>query len=195
MGGTFDPIHYGHLAAAEEARQQFGLERVVFVPNGQPPHKQGHAIISGEHRYAMAVLATASNPWFEASRMEVDRAGPCYTVDTMREFRRRLGSGAALFFITGVDAILELSTWREPRRLAELCEFIAVARPGYEADARVEAVAGEVGARIHLLRAAGVAVSSTELRRRAATGRSLRHLTPGPVAGYIEAHRLYRGGP
>jgi nicotinate-nucleotide adenylyltransferase len=192
MGGTFDPIHLGHLVAAEEARVRFGLDRVIFVPNGAPPHKKDYDVSSAEHRYAMVVLATASNPHFEASRLELDRPGPSYTVDTMREFRRQFGEACRLYFITGADAMLETLTWRHPEEIAALCEFLAVARPGYDLARLSGALSPKLMSRLHILDTPGIEVSSTELRRRAAAGESLRYLTPPAVARYIETHRPYR---
>jgi nicotinate-nucleotide adenylyltransferase len=195
MGGTFDPIHLGHLLAAEEARQRFHIERVVFIPNREPPHKRDYAVTSPEHRYAMTVLATAGNPHFEASRMEIDRPGPSYTVDTMRAFREELGAEARLYFITGADAIIETVTWRRPEEIAALCEFVAVTRPGYPLERLSEAELAP-GTRIHVLHMPGLEISSTEIRRRVAAGESVRYLVPPPVARYIETNRLYttRGG-
>ena len=193
MGGTFDPIHYGHLVAAEEARVRFHLERVIFVPNGAPPHKKDYVVSSAEHRFAMVVLATTANPRFETSRMEVDRPGPSYTVDTMREFRRQFGEECRLYFITGADAMLETLTWRQPEEIAALSEFIAVTRPGYDLARLSAALRPDLLSRVHVLEMPGVEASSTELRRRAGAGESLRYLTPPAVARYIETHRLYMG--
>jgi nicotinate-nucleotide adenylyltransferase len=194
MGGTFDPVHLGHLVAAEEARLRFELDRVIFVPNGNPPHKPEYVVSPAEHRYAMVVLATASNPHFEASRLEIDRDGPSYTVDTMRFFRAELGEAARLYFITGADAMLEALTWRQPEEIARLCEFIAVARPGYDLDRLAGALGPALYARVRVLGIPAVEVSSTDLRRRAAEGEALRYLVPPPVAEYIRANRLYAEG-
>lgn len=191
MGGTFDPIHFGHLVAAEEARVRFRMERVIFVPNGDPPHKKAYEVTGAERRYEMVVLATASNPHFEASRIEIDRTGPSYTVDTMWALREKYGLETPLYFITGVDAVLELMTWHEPEHLVELCEVIAVTRPGYHADRLSGALSPSLASHTHLLRIPGVAISSTELRERPASGESLRYLTPMPVVQYIATHRLY----
>lgn len=191
MGGTFDPIHYGHLAAAEEARARFGLERVIFVPSGRPPHKKEREVSPAEARYEMVVLATASNHAFEVSRVEVDRPGPSYSTDTMEWYRRTLGAEVKLYFITGADAVLEIMSWHEPERLGRLCEFIAVMRPGYDLGALGRALGPEFLARTHVLEVPGVEVSSTEIRRRAGAGKSLRYLTPPAVIGYIESRRLY----
>jgi len=194
MGGTFDPVHYGHLVAAEEARVRFGLERVVFVPNGEPPHKKDYAVTAAEHRYQMTVLATSSNPAFEASRIEIDRAGVSYTVETLEQLQRQLVPRTRLCFITGADAVLEILTWRNPERLLRSCEFIAVTRPGHDLGYLQGMLSSELLARVHLLEAPGVHISSTELRRRAAAGESLRYLTPQAVVRYIAAHRLYSAG-
>ncbi|MGD0110753.1 MAG: nicotinate-nucleotide adenylyltransferase [Armatimonadota bacterium] len=192
IGGTFDPIHFGHLVAAEEARARFSLDRVIFVPNGDPPHKKSYAVTPAERRYEMVELATASNPFFETSRIEIDRPGPSYSVDTVRAFREQFGAGSELYFITGVDALTEIATWHEPERLLELCELIAVTRPGYEAEQLRAALTPQMLARTHLLDIPRVDVSSTELRERAAAGQPLRYLTPEPVVRYIEARGLYR---
>jgi nicotinate-nucleotide adenylyltransferase len=191
MGGTFDPVHYGHLAAAEEARRRFELARVIFVPSGRPPHKKEREVSPAEARYEMVALATASNPAFEASRVEVDRPGPSYSADTMEWFRRSLGEEVKLYFITGADAMLEIMTWHDPQRLGRVCEFIAVMRPGYELGPLEKALGPALLARTQVLEVAGVAVSSTELRRRAVSGRSLRYLTPPAVISYIRGRRLY----
>jgi nicotinate-nucleotide adenylyltransferase len=194
MGGTFDPIHFGHLLAAEEARFRLALDRVVFVPNGEPPHKKDYSVSSGVRRYEMVVLATASNPAFEASRLEVERRGPSYAVDTLRELRGELGRETKLYFITGADAVLELLSWRSPEKLVELCEFVAVTRPGYDLERLGKRLSAELPACVHVLDVPGVHISSTELRRRAAAGESLRYLTPSSVVRYIAAHGLYSGG-
>ena len=194
MGGTFDPVHYGHLLAAEGARIRFALERVMFVPNGQPPHKKDYPVSPARYRYEMVVLATASNPAFQVSRLEVDRAGPSYAVDTLRELQEGFGAGRKLYFITGADAVLELLTWRDPEKLVEACEFIAVTRPGYDLGRLEQTLSAGLRARVHVLDMAGVYISSTELRRRAAAGESLRYLTPASVVRYIAAHGLYSEG-
>jgi len=193
MGGTFDPIHFGHLVAAEEARVRFNLSRILFVPNGNPPHKKDYPVTSAESRYEMVVLATASNDHFEASRIEVERSGPSYAVDTIRLLRDSQGSDTRCYFITGADAILEILTWREPEKLADACEFIAVTRPGYDLGRLRDQLTPDLAAHIHTLDVPGVHISSTELRRRAACGDSLRYLTPHSVVRYIAAHGLYRG--
>jgi nicotinate-nucleotide adenylyltransferase len=195
MGGTFDPIHFGHLVAAEEARRCFRLARVIFIPNGRPPHKKEYGVSPAQTRCDMLVLATASNPAFEVSRIEVDRPGPSYAVDTVGEIKRQVGDDTPLYFITGADAIVELTTWHEPARLAEMCEFIAVMRPGYDLQRLERALRPDFMARTRLLQIPGVDISSTEIRRRAGSGESLRYLTPEAVVRYIESRRLYREMP
>ncbi len=193
MGGTFDPIHFGHLAAAEEARHRFRLARVIFIPNGRPPHKPDYQPTPAERRYHMVLLATASNPAFEASRVEIDRPGPSYAVDTLHELRRRLGPDGRLYFIAGADALLEILDWRDPERLAESCEFIAVSRPGYDLQQLQQALPKHLLTHLHTLEVPALDISSTELRRRASAGLPLRYLTPSPVVRYIAAHGLYSG--
>ncbi len=191
MGGTFDPIHYGHLVAAEEVRARFELDLVMFVPCRQPPHKKDYPITDAEHRYAMTVAATCANPRFITSRIELERPAPSYTIDTLRQLRAR-GPDTELFFITGADAVRELLTWREPQELVALCRLVAVTRPGYDL-AGLERELGELAREVRTIEAPGVNVSSTELRERVARGRPIKYLTPLAVESYILKHGLYRG--
>jgi len=193
MGGTFDPIHYGHLVAAEAARDQFRLDRVVFVPSGVPPHKKAYPVTEPRHRYLMTVLAAASNPFFEVSRVEIDRPGFSYAVDTVAEFRRVYGTGNQLYFITGADAILEILTWKKVDKLMSLCEFIAATRPGYhlQLDATLEKFPLEARGRIHLMEVPALAISSTDIRRRVREGRPVKYLLPETVEQYILKNKLY----
>lgn len=195
MGGTFDPIHYGHLLMAEEARAAFALDRVVFVPNGRPAHKKVYAVSPPEDRYAMTLLATASHPDFVCSRVEIERPGPSYTIDTLRHFRRTHPDLEALYFITGADAVLEILTWHEYDKLAQECRFIAVTRPGFVLQALGEIAGPEFLARVSFLPIPGLEISSTDLRRRAREGRGLRYLTPEPVEAYIRREGLYQAAP
>lgn len=191
MGGTFDPIHLGHLAVAEEAREVLGLERVLFVPAGQPPHKPAGEVISVEHRVAMVELAIVDNPAFELSRVEVDRPGPSYTVDTVE---RLASSGDALTVILSAETFAELPTWHEPERLFEAARVAVAPRWGYPAPDPAwlaETFPGR-GARVSYLEGPRLGVSSTALRARVAAGRSIRYLVPAPVEAYIAAHHLYR---
>ena len=192
MGGTFDPIHYGHLVAAEEALVQFNLDRVVFMPTGEPARKDDRRVTSAEHRYLMTVIATASNPDFVVSRLEVDRPGVTYTVDTMRELRSMYGSDAELFFITGADAILDILTWKDSGQLADLCVLIAATRPGYDLS-RLDSQAGASSFRIERMAVPALAISSTDIRARIATRKPVRYLLPEAVATYIRKNGLYEG--
>ncbi|MBA4370696.1 MAG: nicotinic acid mononucleotide adenylyltransferase [Coriobacteriaceae bacterium] len=193
MGGTFDPIHYGHLVTAEEALVQFNLDRVVFMPTGNPVRKTHERVSDPEHRYNMTVLATASNPDFEVSRLEVDRPGPTYTVATLEAMHARLGLQAELFFITGADAVFDILTWKDPERLAELTTFIAATRPGYDLEgARAAYTERGLAARVEFVEVPALAISSTDIRRRVIERRPVRYLLPENVAAYIEKHSLYR---
>lgn len=191
MGGTFDPIHVGHLVAAEEARVRFALDRVMFVPCGEPPHKKDYRVTDREHRYAMTVSATSTNPAFEVSRIEIDRPGPSYTVDTLRELREADPQSSS-YFITGADGILAVLTWRDPRELVQFCEFIAVTRPGYDLGELEQALGPQLMQHVHLLSIPGIDISSTEIRRRVAAGLPVKYLTPLEVEAYIIEQGLYR---
>lgn len=191
MGGTFDPIHYGHLLAAEWAGEEFCLSEVIFVPCGVPPHKPPEGITPAEDRYQMVLLATQTNPNFSVSRQEVEREGPSYSVETVLELKERRGQEWEIFFISGVDAVKELLTWKEPDRLLGLCQFIAVTRPGFAPRELEERLGEERMKRVHLLPVPGVMVSSTEVRERIRRGLSLRYLTPEPVREYIVRRGLY----
>ena len=190
MGGTFDPIRYGHLLIAEVARTEFGLDRVIWLPAGRPPHKQDQEVTSAEHRYAMVVLATASNPDFEVSRQELEREGPSYTLDTVQSFHRR-APGCDLFFITGADAILKILTWHRHEELIEMCRFIAVTRPAYDPGCLRSLLPPHYLERVSTRTAPGVDISSTEIRARIRAGYPIRYLTPEPVEAYLRKHRLY----
>ena len=197
MGGTFDPIHYGHLVTAEGARVEFGLEKVIFVPSGRPPHKPAAHVTAAEHRYLMTVLATLSNPYFDVSRIDIDRPGPSFTVDTVQEARQLWGPDAQIFFITGADAILEILTWKDPERLLSSCHVIAATRPGYDLS-RLESSIGQLWARfshrIHVVQVPAMSISSSDIRERVRRGYPIRYLVPESVADYIYKHRLYTGG-
>ena len=190
MGGTFDPIHLGHLAVAEEAREVLGLDRILFVPTGQPPHKPAGAVTPIEHRLAMVELAIADNPAFELSRVEVDRLGPSYTVDTVE---RLAAAGDRLTVILSAETFAELPTWHEPERLFEAARVAVAPRWGYPApdpEWLAEAFPGRE-VRVSYLEGPRLGVSSTALRARVAAGRSIRYLVPAPVEAYIATHHLY----
>lgn len=194
MGGTFDPIHFGHLVTAEEALVQFNLDRVLFMPTGRPVRKTHRYVSSAEDRYLMTVIATASNPDFEVSRLEVDRPGETYTVDTMAALRDMYGPKAELFFITGADAVREILTWKDAERFGELCTFIAATRPGFEPDVTAPLAAGaDVSLpRVEYMEVPALAISSSDIRERVAGRRPVRYLLPEAVAAYIEKNGLYR---
>lgn len=186
MGGTFDPIHHGHLVAASEVADRFGLDEVVFVPTGQPWQKGSHTVSPAEERYLMTVVATASNPRFSVSRVDLDRDGPTYTVDTLRDLRAA-EPDAALFFITGADALGAILSWHKLDELFDLAHFVGVTRPGYElADAHLPDGA------VTLVEVPAMAISSTDCRRRVAEGRPVWYLVPDGVVQYIAKRRLYR---
>jgi nicotinate-nucleotide adenylyltransferase len=191
MGGTFDPIHYGHLVTAEEALEQFRLDEVVFVPTGQPWMKEHEVVSPSEDRYLMTVIATASNPKFSVSRVEVDREGATYTVDTLRSLREEQGAGTDLFFISGADAILEILHWREPQELFDLAHFIAATRPGYDL-AHFEEDATSLRSEVTVMHVPALAISSTDIRARIADGHPIRYLVPEGVKSYVEKAGLYR---
>ncbi len=194
MGGTFDPIHHGHLFAAEEVASLYELPLVLFVPCRQPPHKDPGAVTPAEHRLAMTQLAIASNRRFAVSRLELERPGPSYTIDTLRQLRQQMGPEAEIFFITGADAVLEILSWREPEAILAEYTIIAVHRPGYDLHKIEEVLGPQRAARIRPLAIKTLDISSTELRERVAQGRSIRYLTPDAVVDYIYAHQLYHHG-
>lgn len=195
MGGTFDPIHVAHLVCAEAALEQLALDKVVFIPANVPPHKQQKKITPAEDRYNLVVLATASNPRFEVSRIELDRPGPSYTLDTLEEMRRRSAPGTELFFITGTDAILGVESWHNPDRLFQLARFAAAPRPGVPRETveeELRRLEKRFGQRIVIVECPALDISSSDLRRRAASGRPIKYLVPEAVEAYILKHGLYR---
>ena len=188
MGGTFDPVHHGHLSAASEVQALFALDEVVFVPTGQPWQKSGRSVSPSEDRYLMTVVATASNPRFSVSRCDIDRPGPTYTVDTLRDLRAQYGEGAELFFITGADALTQILTWRAVQELFSLAHFVGVSRPGYDP---VDTAAFPDGA-VTLVAVPALAISSSDCRERVGRGHPVWYLVPDGVVQYIEKRRLYR---
>ncbi len=188
MGGTFDPIHHGHLVAASEVAGLFGLDEVVFVPTGQPWQKSDRQVSPAEDRYLMTVVATASNPRFSVSRVDIDRGGPTYTYDTLVDLRAQRPD-AELFFITGADALAQIMTWRDGDRCFDLAHFIGVTRPGYTlADSDLPA------GRVSLVEIPALAISSSDCRDRVARGMPIWYLVPDGVVQYIEKRGLYREG-
>lgn len=191
MGGTFNPIHYGHLVAAEEARAQFGLEVVLFIPTGKFEHKELEKSVSDGQRLMMVEIATAANHAFEVSRLEIDATDLTYTVDTMRALRNEY-LRAEMYFITGADSVIDLSEWKERESLAEVCRFIAATRPGYDLSKLAALNAQDSGLPvIDIMEVPALAISSSDLRRRVREGRSIRYLLPDSIAHYIYKQGLY----
>jgi len=199
MGGTFNPIHYGHLVTAEEARIQFNLDRVLFIPTGDPPHKDGQKITNAQQRYLMTIMATGSNPYFYVSRMEIDRPQPSYTIDTVKDLHE-VYKDSQIFFITGTDAVLDILTWKNPAEILNLCIFIAATRPGYELDRlnnikkrlKDELGIADIKERIHIIKIPALAISSTDIRNRVRTGKPIRYLLPEGVANHIYKMGFYK---
>ncbi len=188
MGGTFDPVHHGHLSAANEVAVLFDLDEVVFVPTGQPWQKAEREVSSAEDRYLMTVIATASNPRFSVSRTDVDRPGPTYTIDTLADLHTAYDEDVALFFITGADALAAILGWRSVEELFELAHFVGVSRPGYaQAD-----LAGFPQGSVTLVEVPALAISSTDCRERVARGHPVWYLVPDGVVQYIDKRHLYR---
>ncbi len=188
MGGTFDPIHHGHLVAASEVQAWFGLDEVVFVPTGEPWQKGDRQVSEPEDRYLMTVIATASNPRFWVSRVDVDRGGPTYTIDTLRDLRT-LQPEAELYFITGADALGDIFTWRDAGELFELAHFVGCTRPGYTMD---DATLVDIPRqRVTIVEIPALAISSTDCRARTAQGEPVWYLVPDGVVQYIAKHSLY----
>ncbi|MGW5670778.1 nicotinate-nucleotide adenylyltransferase [Micromonospora sp. NPDC003776] len=187
MGGTFDPIHHGHLVAASEVADRFGLDEVVFVPTGQPWQKADEPVSSAEDRYLMTVIATASNPRFQVSRVDIDRGGPTYTVDTLRDLHAEYGPKVQLFFITGADALERILSWKDLDEALALAHFIGVTRPGFElSDKHLPADT------VSLVQVPAMAISSTDCRARVARGEPVWYLVPDGVVQYIAKRRLYQ---
>lgn len=194
LGGTFDPVHYGHLIIAEEVREKFNLDMVVFIPTGMPPHKAQIKVSHVRHRFNMVCDAVNTNPYFEASSIEMERSGYTYTIDTLMKLKEIYGDDSRLHFIIGADIIWDLLTWKEYKKVFLMCEFIAVLRPGFKRDSLL----GEVGrlkevyaAKIHALDIPLIEISSTIIRQKARDGRSIKYLVPECVEAYINKNKLY----
>ncbi len=207
FGGTFDPVHNGHLVLAEAARREFALDQVLFIPAAQPPHKLGEPVTPFAHRAAMLELALASHPAFVLDRMEQQRPGPSYSVDTLRELRRRLGRAGKLYFIIGSDAFAEITTWKNFHDLFRYVDFLVAERPdaapghlddflaglaGFSHDPAHNCWHHPLGATLHPLPVEAFLVSATTIRRKVRAGKPVAALVPAPVAAYIQKHRLYR---
>lgn len=186
MGGTFDPIHHGHLVAASEVADRFGLDEVVFVPTGMPWQKTDSEVSPAEDRYLMTVIATASNPRFQVSRVDIDREGPTYTVDTLRDLRAVYGPHTQLYFITGADALAKILSWKDTDEMFDLAHFVGVTRPGFTLSAAH--LPADV---VSLIQVPAMAISSTDCRQRVASGKPIWYLVPDGVVQYIAKRRLY----
>jgi nicotinate-nucleotide adenylyltransferase len=193
LGGTFDPIHKGHLIIAEEARARLNLTEILFVPAGLPWLRMDSPMVAAEHRVQMVRLAIGDKPYFKVSTMEIERAGPSYTVDTIAELKGQFGGGDELFFILGWDSLAELPKWREPSRLIKMCHLVAVPRPGYPQPnlKSLEATIPGLAQRVILLNKPEVDISGSVIRNRVAQGLSIGHLVPEPVDRYIREQGLY----
>jgi len=187
MGGTFDPCHHGHLVAASEVAGRFGLDEVVFVPTGQPWQKSDYDVSPAEDRYLMTVIATASNPMFTVSRVDIDREGPTYTIDTLHDLREVYGAATEMFFITGADALAQILGWHRSDELFSLAHFVGVTRPGHAL-----ADPGFPDGVVSLVEVPALAISSTDCRARVAAGHPVWYLVPDGVVQYISKRRLYR---
>ncbi|GAA2088969.1 MULTISPECIES: nicotinate-nucleotide adenylyltransferase [Brevibacterium] len=187
MGGTFDPIHHGHLVAASEAAATFDLDEVVFVPTGRPWQKSESRVTAAEHRYLMTVIATASNPRFTVSRVDIDRGGQTYTIDTLTDLREVYGEQTDLYFITGADALEQILSWKDADVLFSLAHFVGVSRPGHDLSGD-----GLPEGDLSLLQIPALAISSTDCRRRARVGLPVWYLVPDGVVQYIAKYNLYR---
>lgn len=194
MGGTFDPIHYGHLVTAEAVRHEFNIDQVLFMPTGQPPHKSRENITHSEHRYLMTVLATATNPSFNVSRLEIDRKGITYTIDTIKDLIKIYGTDIELYFITGADALSHILTWKDSEDLLKMCTFVAVTRPEYHKEElieRIELIRNDYQSKIHFLEVPALSISSTNIRDRIKKGMPIKYLLPESVENYIYKFKLY----
>ena len=188
MGGTFSPPHLGHLICAEEVNEHFKFEKVMFVPSARPPHKDGGGVLDAEHRYMMTVLATQDNPRFAVSRIELDRPGRSYSIETVKQLKEIYGQNTEIYWVIGADAILEMSIWKDVDKLLTICRFIAINRPGYDLSQADERFMKKV----QLLEVTNVDISATEIRRRVSQGKSIRYLVPPAVEQYICENGLYR---
>jgi nicotinate-nucleotide adenylyltransferase len=188
MGGTFDPIHHGHLVAASEAAHVFDLDEVIFVPTGMPYQKTGRTVSAGEDRYLMTVIATASNPRFSVSRVDIDRPGETYTIDTLRDLHAERGPDAKFYFITGADALAKMISWRDAEELFTLAHFVGCTRPGHQLT-----LSDLPADRVSLLEIPALAISSTECRGRVRGGHPIWYLVPDGIVQYISKRGLYSG--
>jgi len=193
LGGTFDPIHNGHLIVVEEVRARLKLSGIIFVPAGQPCLKEGIPVSAAEHRLQMVRLAISGKSYFEVAKIEIERPGPSYMVDTMAELRGRLEAEDELFLILGWDSLAELPQWQEPAQLITLCRLVAVSRPGYSCPnlKKLNALIPGLSKRVEMVDKVNIDISASVIRDRVSRGLSVRHLVPGPVNEYIKQNKLY----
>ena len=187
MGGTFNPPHLGHLICAEEVYDHFKFDKAIFIPSARPPHKADSEVIDAQHRYMMTVLAVKDNPHFEVSRIELDRPGRSYSIETVRELKRRFDDDTEIYWIIGADSVLEMFIWKNVYELLDMCNFVAINRPGYDlsrADRRFLE-------KVQLFEVTGVDISASEIRRRVRAGKSIKYLVPLDVENYIYENGLY----
>jgi len=187
MGGVFDPIHWGHLFTAEEARVEFKLDKVIFIPCRQPAHKRKNDISDPEHRYLMTVMATSNNQFFEVSKVELNRPGPSYSIDTVKEFLKKYNHEVKIFFITGADAFLEVDSWYKREELIKICQFVAATRPGYDLN-KLDPKFKKI---IKIMEIPALSISSTDIRRRVEEGKNIKYLVSYEVEKYIYGKGLY----
>ncbi len=193
MGGTFNPIHMGHLACAEAVRCKFGFEKIVFMPSGTPPHKPP-TVLEAEHRYEMTRLAIMDNPNFIISDLEINRTGNTFTIDTIKEIKK-IAADSEIYFITGADTVFEIETWKDVDELFTLCHFIAITRPGYDKSAlekETEILMRKYCSAIQLMEVPSLDISSSNIRSKIQEGQSIKYLVPEPVYDYINEHGLYQ---
>jgi nicotinate-nucleotide adenylyltransferase len=194
LGGTFDPIHYGHLIMAQGIRDEFQLDRVIFMPSGRPPHKRSQNVSEGDHRYNMVCRAIAGNGYFCDSRIEIERKGYTYTVDTLKQLRQMYGEDASIFYIIGADVLHDLLTWKSCEEVFGICEFIAALRPGYDEksfDVQMKLLIDKYCAKIHKTYIPLIDISSTMIRQKVKEGKSIKYLVPDAVESYIMQNGIY----
>lgn len=196
LGGTFNPVHIGHLVMAEVARQECNLDKVIFIPTGDPPHKVGQYVELSEHRLKMVELAVSDNPFFEVDDLEIRRSGITYTIDTLLEYRARAASDVQLYFIIGGDTLMEITSWRRFEEVLKLCSFAVYQRPGYmrkEIEHQANYLRLHMGASIFFVEGPALDISSTEIRQRLKQRKTVKYLLPSQVDEYIHKHSLYMG--
>ncbi|NLP14826.1 MAG: nicotinate-nucleotide adenylyltransferase [Clostridium sp.] len=194
LGGTFDPIHIGHLIMAEHIREEFKLNKVIFIPSGNPPHKKLQTVTDAEHRYNMVSEALKGNPYFEESRIEINRKGYTYTIDTLNDLKQQNKDNIHMFYIIGADVLFDLLTWKDYEKVFKTCEFISALRPGKDRDGfreRIKYLERKFSAKIHEAYISLIEVSSTMIRERVKENKSIRYLVPEAVEDYIKTNRLY----